>query len=119
MVTSSAITQTFSIAPTFLRFANRRQFLIKQGTAKSQCFLIEVMLQPMVADAIDVDEINGFSNAALGSSFEIGISANGLNDHAVDFEALFLEKQAIVVELNSPIEGIFHSVITKLFTEFR
>lgn len=118
MLPSGAIALTFSVIPTFLRFANRRQPPVEESTAESQGFLVKVGLQPVVTEPVDIDEIDGLGNAALGDGSEIGIPADGLNDHALNLETLLLEKQAVVVELNSPIESIFHAVIPKFFAEF-
>ena len=73
----------------------------------------------MVANFVYRNDVDGLINAALGGNAKRSVAAQSLNVHAADFEACTFKQKAVVVELDTPVEQVAHSVVTKLRPEFR
>ena len=88
------------------------------GVVQRICFVTEVAFKPTVADFVDWNDVNGFCDTALGGNAEPRITADSLNKHAVDFESCAFEQDAVVIELNRPVENVAYTVEPQFGTEF-
>ena len=116
--TSGAVTETFSVAPTRAERADGRQRVRLNGVVQRICFVTEVAFKPTVADFVDWNDVNGFCDTAFSGNAKTRITADSLNEHAIDFETCAIEQEAVVIELNCPVENVANTVKAQLGTEF-
>ncbi len=70
-----AVFQALPSAPVLFDGAGGRKLLLLDGIVEHFRFFTEVTVQPVIADSVDGDDVNGFSNATLCRCAEIAVPA--------------------------------------------
>lgn len=116
--TSGTVGKAFSVAPTFSERANGRQRFRLDCLPQKFGFVLKVTIKPVIADFVNLNDVDGFINAPLGGNAKRSVATNRLNIHAADFETGTFKQKAVVVELDTPIEEVTNAVKAQFGLEF-
>ena len=76
--------------------------------------MLEIARQPMVADPMDGDDVEVLVDATLGCYPQAAVTADGLDVHLVDLEAVTFEQHTVVVQLQRPFHDMMNAIIAEL-----
>lgn len=80
--------------------------------------MLKVAREPVVADFVDWNNVDGLIDSPLGGNAKGSVAANCLYVHSADFESDTFKQKAIVVKLDTPVEQITNTVVAQFRLEF-
>ena len=96
-------------ATAFLRQVVRFHRILQDGR-----FVLEIARQPMVADPMDGDDVEILVDTTFSCNPQAAVTADGLDVHLVDLEAVTFKQHTVVVQLQRPFHDMMNAVIAEL-----